>query len=625
MGEKNQKENTKISVHLTLKKCLEWTQRRYNSLSKFLKPIYNGYFVVRLLLWTIIVVFLIPSAVLIFSYIWKWILFRFGWKLDIDKIIIFTGSLGLFVVTVYGIYLREKQIKQLQKGNEDQSEQFEKQMREGQERDRKQQEQFNKQIESQRKTRLDDKFSKALELLGSDNLLKQKGGINLLKTLAIESPEHREECLYSLTDLNEWMKHIKEKNFFIIENQKVWYEKNLKERYYKIDGWKQIITIEEQELSRESLNSIESIIRRVVESSENDKDMIQKDVINFASKHLCGIKLNSVENSIIEYFDFNKANLQGADLSGAYLQGADLSDAKLEGADLSFANLQGADLSDANLQGADLMYAYLQGAYLRNTNLQGAYLSDAKLEGADLRDAKLEGADLRNTKLQGAYLRNANLQGAYLRNANLQGADLRDAKLEGADLRNANLQGANLKHANLQGAIITSTNLIGTDIAGITGYFLSDRNFTINDGWRRKTIQKIIKESIHEPTDKDLRERTEKKLKTAYNKYKKAKESGETIDLSNTIASDQKHYDSILNTWIDISKDNYPYVHERLLKNVIDGYNSLTTKNTQELKENIGKLGIRFYDDYIVETKIVIDDGTKKDIEEIRQELKESN
>ena len=44
-------------------------------------------------------------------------------------------------------------------------------------------------------------------------MLKRKGGINLLKTLAIESEEHREGSLYTLCDLNEWMKDMKDEFF----------------------------------------------------------------------------------------------------------------------------------------------------------------------------------------------------------------------------------------------------------------------------------------------------------------------------------------------------------------------------------------------------------------------------
>ncbi len=55
------------------------------------------------------------------------------------------------------------------------------------------------------------------------------------------------------------------------------------------------------------------------------------------------------------------ANLRGADLSNASLIGADLTGADLSGADLGGADLRGADLSGAKLYGADLSGADLSG------------------------------------------------------------------------------------------------------------------------------------------------------------------------------------------------------------------------------------------------------------------------
>ncbi len=80
------------------------------------------------------------------------------------------------------------------------------------------------------------------------------------------------------------------------------------------------------------------------------------------------------------------ANLTGASLYSANLAGASLSDADLTHTNLYSANLSGADLSDANLTGARLDFADLTGARLTRTNLSGADLSDANLTGVTLTD-----------------------------------------------------------------------------------------------------------------------------------------------------------------------------------------------------------------------------------------------
>jgi hypothetical protein len=111
------------------------------------------------------------------------------------------------------------------------------------------------------------------------------------------------------------------------------------------------------------------------------------------------------------------ADLKSIDLAGAYLAGADLSRADLSRADLSRADLAGARLARTNLDDVDLNHA----------NLVGAYMITAILTDADLTLANLTGADL-----GGADLRGANLEGATMAEAELDGADLTGANLEGA-------------------------------------------------------------------------------------------------------------------------------------------------------------------------------------------------
>ena len=151
----------------------------------------------------------------------------------------------------------------------------------------------------------------------------------------------------------------------------------------------------------------------------------------------------------VEYgtIELNNTDLQGANLQEAHLEGANLQGANLYGAILQEANLFRADLVGTNLLGAILQRAILQRAILQEATLQGAILQGAILQGATLQGADLVGADL-----QEAALRGANLQGANLRGANLQGADLQGADLQEADLQEADLVGADLYGANLQGA-----------------------------------------------------------------------------------------------------------------------------------------------------------------------------
>jgi hypothetical protein len=94
----------------------------------------------------------------------------------------------------------------------------------------------------------------------------------------------------------------------------------------------------------------------------------------------------------IRSIDLTRAHLSGARLGGADLRGADLASANLTGADLTGARLGGAHLSGAHLGSADLTGAHL-GADLRGADLARA-LSRADVTRADFTSANLTGANL---------------------------------------------------------------------------------------------------------------------------------------------------------------------------------------------------------------------------------------
>jgi hypothetical protein len=124
--------------------------------------------------------------------------------------------------------------------------------------------------------------------------------------------------------------------------------------------------------------------------------------------------------------DVRLIDLSDADLARAYLREANLH-AALPRANLTGANLTGANLADAKLTEADLTGARLTDANLTGADLADAKLTQGDLTGADLADANLFGADLTGANLTGADLGDANLFGADLTGANLAGANLRGA------------------------------------------------------------------------------------------------------------------------------------------------------------------------------------------------------
>ena len=173
------------------------------------------------------------------------------------------------------------------------------------------------------------------------------------------------------------------------------------------------------------------------------------------------------------------------DLAGAILDGADLAGANLTGADLVYADLVGASLNGADLANADLTYADLSGAILDRASLVGAVLEHAKLAfaGTLLTDVKKslldsEGLGSAAVNLEDADLTDANLSNARLRGANLHRAILTRANLERADLRWADLTFVNLQEANLTGTELSNVKWLTT--------------VPIPEGWKRDARSRLL-------------------------------------------------------------------------------------------------------------------------------------
>jgi uncharacterized protein YjbI with pentapeptide repeats len=280
----------------------------------------------------------------------------------------------------------------------------------------------NKNAEAANQKQITERFSKAIEQLGSDKPEVILGGIYTLERIARDSEPDQWTIMEVLTAF------VRQNAPIIEENESQ--------------------SPEDQEKFLELRISIQACLTVIAERKHPD-----------------------LEN---KYLDLTEVNI-----SGFNLERADLIKANLERADLTEANLERADLT-----GADLFKADLTGANLFTADLTGAKLPGAYLEEAKLFRAKLFRAVLIEANLTKAYLEEANLTEAYLIRAYLEGANLTGANLTGANLTGANLRGADLTGANLTGAYrlepdwITKVLLTEADLEGaiLTGAIMPDRS-----------------------------------------------------------------------------------------------------------------------------------------------------
>lgn len=147
------------------------------------------------------------------------------------------------------------------------------------------------------------------------------------------------------------------------------------------------------------------------------------------------------------------ANLNYVNLSRVNFVKANLIDATLYQAKLWRADFSGADLSRTNLRSATFAIASLRAACLSSANLNGASFNMVDFTRADLSNAELSRTEFTNTSFDRAILARADFTHADLARADLSGANLTRTNLSDAELP-PNLDNVDLARADLTGAKI---------------------------------------------------------------------------------------------------------------------------------------------------------------------------
>lgn len=270
-----------------------------------------------------------------------------------------------------------------------------------------------------REGQITDRFTRAVDQLGSEKLEIRLGGIYALERIANESEKDYWPIIEVLTT------------------------------YVRMNSEIDNISTDIQEKG--------SIIKG---ASETEIQRISVDIQTVLT--VLGRRKFTYNNGESENLNLTNTYLDKAELEGAHLEGAYINLAHLKGATLDRAHLEGVHLVDANLD-----FAWLEGTHLEQADLRGSSMKRAKLTGAYLLDAHLEGANLEHTVLEKAHLNRADLiltclKDAYLPKVDFREANLVEANFRGAWLEDADLRGTNLEEADFEGAILEGASFIGT-------------------------------------------------------------------------------------------------------------------------------------------------------------------
>ena len=285
-------------------------------------------------------------------------------------------------------------------------------------------------IEVARDGQITERFTRAIDQLGSHKVSIRLGGIYALERIARDSAEDHWPVMQVL-----------------------------------MDCVPRRLSLDKQPVGDPSERSVPADVQAIltVLGRLNTKHAEPGRRLNLRKADLRGVDLRDVNfrEAILIEADLcevllDDTNLQGANLALADFRCTILQNANLRGARLALADFRGADLTNADLRKANLDGANFQWGPLRLTTegIQGA-IPESPSRRTQLKEADLRGATLRNAYFQGADLTNADFEGADLTGSHFGRAialDADDSVIDDMPLFNTVLTGANFRRSNIGGA-----------------------------------------------------------------------------------------------------------------------------------------------------------------------------
>lgn len=257
-----------------------------------------------------------------------------------------------------------------------------------------------------------DRFTRAVEQLGSDQASTRLGGIYALERVARDSERDYGPSMEVLTE-------------FIREQP--------------LDD--PATPAASPRLSREAAAAMRVIARRTPEQ------LALQVRQGLPCLDLSGAQLTQL--TLPDEANLSALCLEGTNLSGATLVGASFIDSELEDADLNSSSLEGWTFQDSSLVNADLGASELANVTFSNVSLLGADLSGSLLTSTTFVDSQLLGAKMK---------------GAILTGTTFAATDVTDVDFSGAVFAGADLSGAlNLTGSQLQTAFVDDATILPAD------------------------------------------------------------------------------------------------------------------------------------------------------------------
>ncbi|MEU0948497.1 pentapeptide repeat-containing protein [Streptomyces canus] len=271
-----------------------------------------------------------------------------------------------------------------------------------------------------RRGQVTDRFTKALERLGSDEMYIRIGGVIALEQILQDAPE---QSLHTAQVLGAFIRRRAPKARSInveLTTRVVNARKTAMRRPGASTGREQPLPLTPDEDVQAALTVLtRPDLRRRIGPAGAD----------FSNLHLAGA---TFYESDLSYFNLSGATLSEARLRSAILVETNLDDADLSNSDISHANCTNARMNKANLSGSWVARANFTKAFMHHANLTECYILGGVFKNTRLQDsifnaATIDEVDFTDTNLRGASFNGARFSDSVLDYAILEDADLTES------------------------------------------------------------------------------------------------------------------------------------------------------------------------------------------------------
>ena len=252
-----------------------------------------------------------------------------------------------------------------------------------------------------RRGQVTDRFTKALERLGAEEMFLRIGGLLALEQIVQDSPDQANDASEVLQAFLKWQAGERIERITRKQNLKTFFRR-YSSSITPLHPWSP---------------SVRDDVQVALTSITRPKSRVH------ANRHL----------------SLTNLNLCGARLTGADLRSINFTDTDLSGSYVYDSDLTGAQLLESRAVGIQFLESTLDGASFTLGDFTYANFNDCSMLLTEWEGATLAGADFQRCKLKGSSFKEANLSAAKFFEADLTGVDFREANLDYADLRGANL------------------------------------------------------------------------------------------------------------------------------------------------------------------------------------------